>query len=46
VVVTDCEDWNLVGTQFEVRSVEVGAHLITRRLQCRRLQSYPSVGGS
>lgn len=46
VVVVDSEDWTLHGVDFEVRSVEPGGGLMTRRLQCRRLQSYPSVGGA
>lgn len=46
VVVVDSEDFQLVGQEFEVRSVEPGGHLISRRLQCRRLQVFPSVGGS
>jgi hypothetical protein len=46
VIVVDSEDFQLAGQEFEVRSVEPGGNLISRRLQCRRLQSFPSVGGS
>ena len=46
VVVVDSEDYGLAGQEFEVRSVEPGGQLLTRRLQCRRLQVFPTVGGS
>ena len=46
VVVVDSEDYQLAGQEFEVRSVEPGGQLLSRRLQCRRLQVFPTVGGS